>query len=85
MPTATGSVAARMVPKSKPSINGIWNIVVTAIPIIRIVIITPIIAKKPIGTASFFIYLINNLRPDSKIKIGIITYNIISGVLSIKL
>lgn len=50
---------------------------------IMIVIITPTIAKKPMGIASFFICPIDNLRPDSNIKIGIIRYNIIYGILSV--
>ena len=47
---------------------------------IRIVISTLIIAKKPIGMASFLICPIFNLRPDSKIRIGIITNSIIFGI-----
>ena len=52
---------------------------------IMIVNTTPIIAKNPIGIASFLICPIFNLRPDSKIKIGIITNSIISGSPSMKL
>ena len=70
-----------MNPKSKLSINGVWKTILTPIPSKKIVRITPMIAKNPIGTISFLISSSLNFRPDSKIRSGIKTNNIKLGAL----
>jgi len=75
-PTATGSVAAKIAPNNSASRKGTAKIKPMGIPIKNIVAITPMIAKNPMGTDSFFICPNSNFRPASKIKRGMKTSNI---------
>jgi hypothetical protein len=77
--TATASVDAMIDPKSSPSINLISKIALKPNATIKIVRITPITEKNPIGIISLLISRSFNFRPDSKIRIGRMTKNIRSG------
>jgi hypothetical protein len=77
--TATASVDAMIDPKSSPSMNLISKIALKPNATIKIVRITPITEKNPIGIISLLISRSFSFRPDSKIRIGRITKNIRSG------
>ena len=79
--TAAASVAASIEPKRIPWIIGTLKIILTPTPIRKMVRISPIIAKNPIGIIYLLISFSLNFRADSNIRSGIKTNNIKSGTL----